>query len=108
MATITYRHPDGSSTVLDAPVGSNIMRVALSNGVHGIEGECGGDAICATCHVYLDDTCKAGFFPPADEMEEEMLECTASPRRDSSRLSCQLRITERHGALAVELPETQI
>lgn len=106
MATITYRHPDGTTTVLDVPSGSNVMRGALANGVDGIEGECGGDGICATCHVYIEQCPIA--FPPVDENEDELLDCTASPRRDNSRLSCQLPITDELSTLVVLLPEKQV
>jgi 2Fe-2S ferredoxin len=106
MATITYRRQDGADTVLDVPAGSTVMRGALTNGVAGIEAECGGDAACATCHVYVEHTPVA--LPPIDAVEDEMLECTASPRRPNSRLSCQLRVTEELDSLVVLLPPSQI
>jgi 2Fe-2S ferredoxin len=106
MATITYRHPDGGETVLDVPCGSTVMRGALTHGVAGIEAECGGDAACATCHVYVEHSPVA--LPAIDPVEDEMLECTASPRRPNSRLSCQLRVTEELHSLVVLLPPSQL
>lgn len=81
------------------------MRAALQNGVPGIVGECGGQAMCATCHVYVDPA--LDLREPSDD-EEEMLECTAAERTDGSRLSCQLRAGEDFEDLKVQLPETQV
>lgn len=105
MTSITFRHPDGSVETVPASPGESIMRAALRNGVDGIVGECGGQAMCATCHVYVVDD--AGL-PPVSEMEEEMLECTAAERRPSSRLGCQLAAGADFGDLEVELPATQL
>ncbi|NEC53770.1 (2Fe-2S)-binding protein [Actinospica acidiphila] len=106
MATVTYRKPDGTVTVLDVPAGSTVMRGALTNGIEGIEGECGGDGICATCHVYVDHSPVP--LPEIDENEGELLDCTSSPRKPNSRLSCQLPVTEELDSLVVTLPATQV
>ena len=106
MAMITYRQPDGTATVLELSAGTTVMRGALVNGVPGIEGECNGDGICATCHVYVEHS--SAPLPSADDNEEELLECTSSPRLSNSRLSCQLSITDELDSLVVLLPETQV
>src|SRR5579859_5541709 len=106
MATITYLQPDGTATVLQVPAGSTVMRGALTNGVPGIEAECNGDGICATCHVYVEHS--SAPLPGADQNEAELLECTSSPRLENSRLSCQLPITDELDSLVVLLPETQV
>lgn len=82
------------------------METAVRNGVNGIVAECGGSLSCATCHVYVDEEDLA-TLPPMEEMEDEMLWGTSEDRRDTSRLSCQVRIEE--GAhLHVTLPATQV
>ena len=53
MATISYRLNDGQERVLDVEGGVSVMRAALENDVPGLIGECGGQAMCATCHVYV-------------------------------------------------------
>ena len=55
MPSITYVHPDGSGKLLDVPVGTSVMRGAILNGVDGIVAECGGEMMCATCHVYVEE-----------------------------------------------------
>ncbi len=106
MPRIAYRHPDGSTEASDVPAGVSVMRGAVSNGVKGILAECGGAAMCATCHVYVDASFRS-VLPPVHEVEDEMLHGTSCPRRDTSRLSCQLEVTPDMDGLIVELPETQ-
>lgn len=105
MPTITYIHPDGRRETVAAD-GTSVMRTAVQNGVEGIVGECGGQAMCATCHVYVDDP--PASLPDISEDEDEMLECTASPREVTSRLGCQLRAKDHFDELTVRLPERQV
>ena len=72
----------------------------------GIAGECGGGLTCATCHVYVDPEW-AGRLPPPDADERDMLQFTAAERRPTSRLCCQLRMSEEFAGLRVEVPEFQ-
>ena len=107
MPSITYVHTDGSREVLDVPVGTSVMRAAILNGVEGIVAECGGEMMCATCHVYVDEPC-LDRTPPLSDDEKAMLEFTASERKPTSRLSCQLVVTPEMDGLVVYLPETQV
>ncbi|MGW6172513.1 2Fe-2S iron-sulfur cluster-binding protein [Arthrobacter sp. NPDC055138] len=104
MPKVTFIQPDGMQTVLDAEAGASVMRTAVSNGLAGIVAECGGSAMCATCHVYVEDGDLDGL-PEVSEVEDEMLDCTASERCGNSRLSCQLPVVSD---LAVRLPESQV
>lgn len=98
--------PDGTTRSLDAPVGHGLMQVATSADVPGIVAECGGSAMCATCHVYVDPEWTAKLPPPlANELE--MLECTASERLPESRLSCQIKLDATLDGLVVRVPEKQ-
>ncbi|GAA4395084.1 2Fe-2S iron-sulfur cluster-binding protein [Tsukamurella soli] len=105
MPCITYLHPDGRRDEIAVDAGTTVMRAAVGNGIEGIVGECGGQAMCATCHVYIDSDIE---LPRACEDEEEMLECTAAERLANSRLGCQLRAGEHFDALVVRLPERQV
>jgi ferredoxin, 2Fe-2S len=107
MPSITYVHPNGARQVLDVPVGTSVMRAAILNGVDGIVAECGGEMMCATCHVYVDEA-QLGRTPSQSDDERAMLEFTASERRSNSRLSCQLVVTPEMDGLVVHLPETQV
>jgi 2Fe-2S ferredoxin len=108
MPKVTYVHFDGSRDVLDVPEGTSVMRAAVARGIDGITGECGGSAMCATCHVYVDaDQAAAQRLPPVGADEDEMLDCTASPREPGSRLSCRLLADSALDGLVVRLPEHQ-
>ena len=106
MTTIVFRQPDGSEKFIEAEAGTSIMQAAILNGVDGIVGECGGQVMCATCHVYLDPAW-ADRVPPITEDEDEMLDGTASPRTAESRLSCQIPVTEELDGIVVLLPAEQ-
>ena len=107
MPKITYVHPSGTRTVLDVPVGTSVMRAAILNGVDGIVAECGGEMMCATCHDYVEEG-QLERTPTQSDDEKAMLEFTASERRPTSRLSCQLVVTPEFDGLVVYLPETQV
>ncbi|WP_416985365.1 2Fe-2S iron-sulfur cluster-binding protein [Streptomyces sp. T028] len=107
MARITYRSPDGTATTLDVPEGNSVMRGAVVNRVDGIVGECGGGAMCATCHVYVDRGSPV-TLPAVSDIEDELLHTTACPRRENSRLSCQLPVTDEIDGLVVDVPERQV
>lgn len=87
MPTIKYQRSDGTSETVEVAEGTSIMRAALSGGVRGIIGECGGQAMCATCHVFVADNID---LPEVSEDEDAMLDCTVDDRQENSRLSCQL------------------
>jgi len=106
MPDITFIHPDGSEQGFEAPVGISLMQAATGVGVRGIVAECGGSAMCATCHVYVDPPW-AGKLPPPLPNELEMLECTADERLPTSRLSCQIKLTAEMQGLVVRIPEFQ-
>lgn len=107
MAKITYRHPNGTVTVVDVSAPNTVMRGAKVNNVEGIEAQCGGSAQCGTCHVYVGEDSPVPL-PPMDEVEDDVLYGTACPRRDTSRLSCQLPVSEALDGLVVDLPEAQV
>ncbi len=105
MTTIIFRQPDGSERAIEAEAGTSIMQAAILNGVDGIVGECGGSAMCATCHVHVEEG--ADGLDAMNDTESEMLECTASPRDACSRLSCQLFAGQAE-RIVVRVPERQV
>lgn len=106
MTRIHLIQPDGQSVDLDGEEGQSVMQLAVGAGVQGIVAECGGSAMCATCHVYVEDPW-VNQLPEALSTELEMLECTAAERRPNSRLSCQIKVTPALEGLTVRLPERQ-
>ena len=107
MPTINYILRDGSCCSVDAKLGASVMETAVRNNVRGIDAECGGACSCATCHVYVDESF-IERLPPADEMENELLDGVASDRLPGSRMSCQITMTANLDGLTVRVPETQI
>ena len=105
MAKITFIAPDGTRYDVEAAAGSTVMEAAIRNGVPGIEAECGGACACATCHVYVDEAWRAVTGQP-EPMEEDMLDF-AYDVRPSSRLSCQIRVSDAVDGLTVTVPERQ-
>ena len=106
MADVVFRLPDGREQRASGRLGESIMQVATSAGIGGIVAECGGSAMCATCHVYVDEAWLARLSPPLPN-ELEMLECTAAERLPSSRLSCQIKLTGDLEGIAVRIPDRQ-
>jgi 2Fe-2S ferredoxin len=82
------------------------MQTATGAGVPGIVAECGGSAMCATCHVYVDPGW-VDRLPEPLANELEMLECTASERLPNSRLSCQLKLSAALDGITLRIPEHQ-
>lgn len=111
MVTVIYEEFDGAVHRAVGEVGESVMNLAVRNGVPGIVGECGGALSCASCHVYVDDAWldRTGLATEAeDDAEDEMLEATVSERLESSRLSCQLRLSDGLDGLRVRLPPEQL
>jgi 2Fe-2S ferredoxin len=106
MPNITFINAQGEAQTLDAPEGKSLMQVAMAGSLQGIVAECGGSAMCATCHVYVAPAWMEKI-PPPNSNELELLECTASERNTQSRLSCQIRVTAELDGLVVTLPPSQ-
>ena len=106
MPSVTFIHPDGRSERVEAEAGTSAMNTALVHGVRGILAECGGNAMCATCHVYVDEAWVERLAPPGKD-EEALLDGTAAERRPNSRLSCQIRMTTELDGLVLCLPDRQ-
>ncbi|MGW2889735.1 2Fe-2S iron-sulfur cluster-binding protein [Streptomyces griseoruber] len=105
MPTVIFQLPDGTERKVTAASGTVLMQAAVSNGVQGIVAECGGNASCATCHVYVDRSELAGG---PNDVEDEMLDFTAAERRPTSRLSCQVELSDALDGLVVHVPEEQV
>lgn len=108
MPEITFLRPDGSEKTIDAPEDHSIMQVAVDNGIDEIEGACGGALACATCHCYIHPEWAETVEEEGNEKteeEEDMLDL-AFDIRETSRLGCQIRLSEKLDGLIVALPGT--
>lgn len=104
MPKVTWILPDGREISANATEGHNLMEAAVANNVPGVIGECGGCLSCATCHVYVDPAWVAKTGKP-DDMENDMLEITAAERKETSRLSCQIKATAGLDGLILRVPQ---
>lgn len=105
MVKIIYIDSDDTSRTVEAEVGATVMETAIKNGIPGIEAECGGACACATCHVYIDERWQAKTGQ-ASPMEEDMLDFGFDVR-PSSRLSCQIKVSDDLDGLVVRTPSQQ-
>jgi 2Fe-2S ferredoxin len=106
MVTVVFVSRDGTERVMEGETGATVMSLAVSKGLDGIVGECGGYCNCATCHVYLLGEWAQRVTPVA-EHEDAMLDGTVSERLPNSRLSCQLVLGPELDGITVALPERQ-
>ena len=105
MVQIHYRTHDGRIGAFEAKVGQSLMAAAKSANVPGIIAECGGSMVCGTCHVFIDEAWFAQL-PPAKTMEADLIDYGLYPR-PTSRLSCQIAVTEAMDGLVLEIPPSQ-
>ena len=102
MPKMTFIVGDGVHKEVDAPIGLSVLDIAHRNDID-IEGACEGQMACSTCHVIVDPAWY-GKSPPPSEEEEDMLDLAFGLAR-TSRLGCQIVITEELDGLVVRLPE---
>ena len=105
MPKITFIQYDGEVVTYEAENGLSVMNIAVDNLVNGIDADCGGECNCATCHVYVDDHWIDKVGQPHDS--EEAIMSLNPDRQPTSRLSCQILITDELDGLVVRLPEFQ-
>ncbi|MDH4549899.1 2Fe-2S iron-sulfur cluster-binding protein [Pseudomonas sp. BN607] len=106
MPKATFVLPDNSVQEMEVPIGTSLMQIAVSQGMHEIVGDCGGSASCATCHVYVEGSW-LGKLTPMTDNENQMLECTSAPRQANSRLSCQIIMSTALDGIEVRVAESQ-
>ena len=105
MPQITYIEHNGKSHKLEVANGLTVMEGAVQNNIPGIDADCGGSCACATCHVYVDEKW-FNKLPNKESAEEDMLDMAFEPK-SSSRLSCQLTVSNELDGLVVNMPSKQ-
>jgi 2Fe-2S ferredoxin len=106
MGKITFIEHDNTKHVAEFEAGTSLMQIAVDNAISGIDGDCGGECACGTCHVivaeeWFDRTGAIG------KDEQQLLEMTPE-RTKTSRLGCQVKTTEAMDGMTVRLPEFQM
>ena len=105
MAKIIYIDHEGTEREIEAKNGETVMEVAVKNGVPGIDADCGGACACATCHIYVDEGFADKVGTP-EAMEQSMLDF-AENVKPTSRLCCQITVSDALDGLKVTTPESQ-
>ena len=101
MPRMTFIERDGTRREVDAPLGLSVLEIAHKHGID-IEGACEGSLACSTCHVIVDGTWFKKLSK-ATEDEEDMLDL-AFGLTETSRLGCQIVMTDALDGLVVKLP----
>lgn len=101
MPKLIFINTDGTNQEVDAPVGLSVLEIAHQNNID-LEGACEGSLACSTCHVIVDPEWY-DILTPATEDEEDMLDL-AFELTHTSRLGCQIIMTEELDGLVVRLP----
>lgn len=101
MSKMTFVKPDGTRVDVEAPIGLSVLEIAHRNNID-LEGACEGSLACSTCHVIVDSEWYDAI-PEASEDEEDMLDLAFGLTR-TSRLGCQIKMTEELDGLTVRLP----
>jgi 2Fe-2S ferredoxin len=103
MPKMTFVERDGNRREVEAPLGLSVLEIAQKHGVD-IEGACEGSLACSTCHVIVDPEWYE-LLKDATEDEEDMLDL-AFALTQTSRLGCQIIMSEELDGLTVALPST--
>jgi 2Fe-2S ferredoxin len=101
MPAITFIERNGTRKTCEAPLGLSLLEVAHRNQVD-LEGACEGSLACSTCHVVIEPDWY-DLLPEASEDEEDMLDLAFGLTK-TSRLGCQIIVTEELDGLVVSLP----
>ena len=101
MPSMTFIERDGTARQVDAPLGLSVLEIAHKHGVE-IEGACEGSLACSTCHVIVNDGWFGKLATPTED-EEDMLDL-AFDLQETSRLGCQIIMTDALDGLVVKLP----
>lgn len=103
--TVTFIDPTGRPVMTEGEPGDSLLRVGQAAGLP-LEGTCEGQMACSTCHVVVSPDWFDRLAEASDE-EEDMLDFAAGVRR-TSRLSCQIELTEEMDGLTVSVPSESV
>ncbi len=101
MPRVIFRNADGSVLEVDEAPGQSILDIAHKHGID-LEGACEASLACSTCHVIVDPIWHDQLPTPTDD-EEDMLDL-AWGVTPTSRLGCQIELTERLDGLVLDVP----
>ncbi len=91
MAQVHFVQSTGERRTVEVAPGVSVMEAAQSNQIPEVESDCGGLCMCASCHVHVDENWVEKLTPPSKQ--ETMMLALVFDRRETSRLSCQIKMT---------------
>ncbi len=103
MPKMTFVKPDGKELNVDAPLGMTLLEIAQQNGLE-LEGTCEGSLACSTCHIIISEEDFDRLADPSDD-EEDMLDL-AYDLKPTSRLGCQIVMSEELDGIVVSIPSS--
>jgi len=103
MTRILFIQPDGREQFVGASAGQSVMQAAIGALVPGIVADCGGACTCATCHGYVEEAWVDRVPPPSAD-EAEMIDAGCLDVLPTSRLTCQIKVTDELDGLVIRLP----
>lgn len=106
MISLIFKKEGKDDRIVAAEEGASVMEAAIKNDIGEILGDCGGALSCATCHVHVAQAWMDRVGAPSEE-EAVMLEMAIDPD-ETSRLSCQIRLTPELDGLELILPKSQL
>tara|TARA_B110000438_G_C15458273_1_gene497706 strand:+ start:74 stop:394 length:321 start_codon:yes stop_codon:yes gene_type:complete len=105
MPKITYIEHNGKTHTVEVANELSVMEGAVQNNIPGIDADCGGACACATCHIYVDEKW-FDKLKKIEDTEQDMLDMAFEPNK-SSRLACQISVTDELDGLVVKMPLKQ-
>ena len=101
MPKVIFINPDNSKLEVIAPIGLSLLEIAHRHNID-LEGACEGSLACSTCHVIIDSAWFESLPEPSED-EEDMLDLALGVTK-TSRLGCQIRLTEELDGIIVRVP----
>ena len=106
MPQVTFIDASAQTVRIEAAEGTTAMEAARRSGVRGIVAQCGGECLCSTCHCYVADEWYARL-PSMQSDEANLIEFAWRPK-PTSRLACQITLTDALDGLVLYVPERQL
>ena len=105
MPKVHYTDSQGDHHEVEVDVGFTLMEGAFNQQLPGMVAECGGAAACGTCHCYVSEDWVAKL-PPVEDLEDAML-CMVEDRRDNSRLTCQIHMSDELDGIELKIADNE-
>ncbi len=90
MVEINFLDKNGNIRKIKANIGVSLLQVLKKNNIN-LEGSCGGEMLCSTCHVHII----SNHLISKKKKEENEILSISNNLKKNSRLACQIKITDK-------------